>query len=179
MNFKKLALSYHCFPRVKVTSSSLYFYLIALCFCIYMKFSTCCRWGTAPVADGSLPCHQSWRPGRHPLLVPSHYFPLRCNCVNYLQEPDPWHHHHQFPPSIQPPKNGKWFRCCTLAAARFPCLTHCQNLWKSFTQEVLWELYWRQGVNLLGAFQTNLVFRRFQSLVKHEWIYILSFWGYF
>ena len=39
---------------------------------------------------------------------------------------------------------------------------------QSFTQEVLWELYWRQGVNLLGAFQTNLVFRRFQSLVKHE-----------
>ena len=141
MKFKKLALSCHCFPRVKVTSSSLYFYLIALCFCIYMKFSTCCRWGTAPVADGSLPCHQSWRPGRHPLLVPSHYFPLRCNCVNYLQEPDPWHHHHQFPPSIHPPK----------------------------MENDSGVVHWRQqGVNLLGAFQTNLVFRRFQSLVKHE-----------
>ena len=89
MNFKKLALSYHCFPRVKVTSSSLYFYLIALCFCIYMKFSTCFRWGTAPVANGSLLCRQSWRPG-HPLLH-SHYFPLKgsSTMVLCLETPAP------------------------------------------------------------------------------------------
>ena len=31
----------------------------------------------APVADGALPCHWSWRPGQHPqVLVPSHNFPL-------------------------------------------------------------------------------------------------------
>ena len=53
----------------------------------------------APVADGALPCHWSWRPGQHPLALSLRYlflhiiFPWHTKClhINYLQEPDPWY----------------------------------------------------------------------------------------
>ena len=67
-NLKWTSRSWHSPTTASLVSRwprLLYFYFIALCFCIYMKFPTCCRWGTAPSADDSLPCHRSWRPGQH------------------------------------------------------------------------------------------------------------------
>ena len=98
------------------------------------------------------------------VLVPSHNFPFAIISFHHL---------------LDPPKNWKC-RCCTLRQqGLLAWLTYCQNVRTRSMSNLLWELYRRQGVNLLGAFQTNLVFSRFQSPVNIS-KYILSLrWGLF